>query len=269
MVGQPLGAFLPDTRQPRQLQRHAGDDEESKKQIHEVKSENNTLYIKHQDQRRWFEKVLNFSYFKRVVTVYLPATSYADAVIKSDTGEVNIPHDFSFNTLNVKTSTGDSTIKSDVATSTYVESSTGRISLADLSTKELSLKASTSDIYLESVKVEKDVVVNTSTGNIKTNALTAENFTSHCSTGKVQLANTLISNKIDIDTSTGDVKFQDSDADSLHIETSTGDVKGTFLTSKIFYVQSKSGKINVPVSSTGGICEVKTSTGDIVLSIKA
>jgi len=242
---------------------------EAKKQLHEVKSENNTLTIKAHDQRRWYEKVLNFSYFKRNIVIYMPAGTYTDAVIKASTGDINIPHDFSFNTLNVKTSTGDSRIKSDVATSTYVEASTGNVTLSEMSTKELNIKTSTGNIYLEKVNVETSVTVNASTGKVKTNELKAKNFSSNTSTGDVRMTNSIMEENIDIKTSTGDVNFDGADAATLHIKTSTGDVKGTLLTSKIFQAKSSTGKINVPTSTTGGLCEVETSTGDIVLSIKA
>jgi hypothetical protein len=54
----------------------------------------------------------------------------------------------------------------------------------------------------------------------------------------------------------------------MNIETSTGSVKGTILTPKIFMIRSDTGKINVPETTTGGICRIRTSTGNISITIK-
>ena len=81
------------------------------------------------------------------------------------------------------------------------------------------------------------------------------------------LTDTIIDNKIKIHTSTGNVRFTNSDGYELYIRTDTGSVKGTLLTSKIFYANTDTGRINVPHSTSGGICDVETDTGNIELSI--
>ena len=68
--------------------------------------------------------------------------------------------------------------------------------------------------------------------------------------------------------STGDVDLIDSDSDTFDIETSTGHVKGTILTTKIFDAKSDTGKVDVPLSGTGGLCKIRTSTGSIEIKIK-
>ena len=82
------------------------------------------------------------------------------------------------------------------------------------------------------------------------------------------LTDTIVANHIEIKTNTGDVRFDDADAETLSVKTDTGDVKGTLLTSKIFYAKSDTGKINVPKSTSGGICEIETDTGNISIQIK-
>ena len=71
-----------------------------------------------------------------------------------------------------------------------------------------------------------------------------------------------------IDSSTGNVTFEDSDAATIDVKTDTGDVTGTLLTSKVFYVTTDTGKVNVPKSTTGGLCNIETDTGDVRISIK-
>ena len=62
-------------------------------------------------------------------------------------------------------------------------------------------------------------------------------------------------------------EFDKLDAENLEIETGTGDVRGTLLSSKIFMVKTSTGDIDVPETTTGGICKVKTSTGEVYIRI--
>ena len=58
-----------------------------------------------------------------------------------------------------------------------------------------------------------------------------------------------------------------SDAGEIFIKTTTGSVKGSLLSSKIFMARSDVGKITVPRTTTGGICEIETDTGTINITI--
>lgn len=62
---------------------------------------------------------------------------------------------------------------------------------------------------------------------------------------------------------TGSVHLDGCDAAALSIETSTGDVAGSLLTEKVFAAETSTGKIDVPKSTTGDLCEIKTSAGSI------
>jgi DUF4097 and DUF4098 domain-containing protein YvlB len=87
------------------------------------------------------------------------------------------------------------------------------------------------------------------------------------STGSITMKNVVAAGEISIERSTGDVTFDGCDAATLRVQTSTGDVKGTLLTAKTFVVETRTGEKEVP-NTTGGKCEVTTTTGDIKLSIQ-
>ncbi len=241
---------------------------ERKKEYHEVKVANETLTITHHEDLQWYERIFSWDLSPRKVTVYLPAKAYGDLNIKSSTGDIIIPSDFSFNKLDAKLSTGDVNIKSNVVTLTKVETSTGKITISDVATNELNLKASTGDITVKNANVTTDATIKVSTGRVNTDNLKADNLSIKASTGNVTLTNTVITKHIEIGTSTGDVKFVDSDAETLKVETDTGDVTGTLLTSKVFYAETDTGRVDVPKSTTGGLCEIKTDTGNIKITIK-
>ena len=84
-----------------------------------------------------------------------------------------------------------------------------------------------------------------------------------------KFGNILANDKIDIRRSTGSVKLVDSDANSLYIKTSTGSVNLTLLSEKVFYATSSTGSVSVPKSTTGGLCEIHTSTGSIKAVVKS
>ena len=76
-----------------------------------------------------------------------------------------------------------------------------------------------------------------------------------------------VSNNINVSRTTGDVTFNKVDAASLDIETDTGDVTGTFNSDKTFIVNTRTGNEIYPRGTTGGKCNIKTTTGDIIISI--
>lgn len=239
--------------------------EERKKVYHEVKVENDTLYIKSIDTRPWYEK-FDFIFNKMKVTVYIPSGLYNNLNIESSTGDIYIPQEYSFNEINVKLSTGQINIKANSINKANIESTTGDISL-EMNAKSLNIKASTGIIKLNKVAVEEKIDIKTSTGNIVLNEVTAKNIDVNSSTGVVQLVSSIIEVHIEIETSTGDVKLEKSDSNTLHIKTATGNVKGTLLTNKIFIAKTDTGKVNVPVSTTGGLCQIETDTGNINIVI--
>lgn len=241
--------------------------EETTIYYHTVNVADNTLSIKGINNKKWYN-FFDLGINKIKVTVYMNAGEYSELTVKSSTGDVNVPHDYSFNNMKVEVSTGNVKINSDVKEALNVKSSTGDFDISEMSTKSLTAKASTGYVNLNKVAVEENIEINTSTGKIHLTDTTAKNLKAKASTGNVTLTNSVMKENINITASTGNVKFEDSDADTLNIKTDTGDVKGTLLTSKIFYVKTDTGKVNVPKSTTGGICEIETDTGDVSIQIK-
>lgn len=244
--------------------------EESTKQYHDVKVENGALTIQYHNELKWYERLFNWDFYKRKVTVYLPAEEYGELKIDSSTGDITVPAGYTFSETNIELSTGDVSIKSNVTNLAKIKTSTGDISLSDMSAKNIDLKVSTGKVNITNVNVTEDVKIKASTGSTKTNNVAARNFDVDASTGNVTFTNSVMSGKITVTVSTGNVKFEDSDAASLDIKTSTGDVTGTLLTAKIFDARSDTGSVKVPPATewSGGLCQIKTDTGRINISVK-
>lgn len=231
-----------------------------------VKIEDSSLkIIQKEDNTKWWKYI--FFNPKTNIDVYLPVQEFVSLTIKNDTGDISMVDGYSFESIDVKSSTGDAKFSTVNADQTKIEASTGNIEISEMETKGVDVKASTGKIKLNKVNVEENIVANLSTGDITLNEVKAKNLDIKTSTGKQIYTNTIITENIKAKASTGDITFNDSDAETLDIETDTGDVRGTLLTGKTFQCFTDTGKVRVP-ETTGGICKVKTDTGDIILSVK-
>lgn len=241
---------------------------ERENEHHEVVVADNTLSIKYKDDLPWYKRWFDLNSNKMNVTIYLPGSNYENLTVKSSTSDININKEYSFADLDIKLSTGDIKVYSDVTNKLKAETTTGNVSINEVSTSSIELKASTGKLNLNKVDVTGDITLTTSTGNMNLEEVTAANLTTNCSTGEVKLNKVTLVNNLNIKTSTGDIVVVDSDANEVNLEASTGDVNAIFLTSKIVYATSSTGNVDVPHSTSGGLCNIKTSTGDIVVRIK-
>lgn len=176
-------------------------------------------------------------------------------------------YDFSFESVKINSHTGDVSLTSS-SDEANIKLSTGNIKLENINIDNASLVTATGNHYLKNVVATNNVFIESSTGTITLNNVDCKNLTAITDTGRVKLTDVIATGRFEISTETGGVTLEDSDASEMNIETSTGSVKGTILTPKIFMARSDTGKINVPETTTGGICRIRTSTGNISITIK-
>ena len=241
---------------------------EEKNLKHSVTVKDGKLEIKLIDERKWYEHISPFNFSKHKVIVHLPKETVSALMIDSSTGDVNLSRELSFSSLVISLSTGDVKVFASVLGNTKIETSTGDVSLSGASFDSIDLKVSTGDIELSSLSAG-DIKMTVSSGSAELNAVNCKTVTTSGSTGDVDFERVVVSGKLSITRSTGDVEFEDCDAAELYVKTSTGDVEGSLLTSKIFFTKSSTGRINVPKTTSGGACEIETSTGDIEIYIKS
>ncbi|MBO4579632.1 MAG: DUF4097 family beta strand repeat protein [Clostridiales bacterium] len=200
-------------------------------------------------------------------TVYLPKESYEDLVINSDTGDVKIPEDFSFKSVNFDLDTGDVELKASAEGKISIKTDTGDLSLSGIEAEEMTLSSDTGKIELTDVDIKGDLRVNEHTGDVILKKVNCANFNTEGSTSDLSLTDVFATTKFDFKRSTGDVKFRNSDASEITVRTSTGDVSGSLSSDKTFITSSDTGDIKVPQGTSGGRCEISTDTGDITISI--
>lgn len=239
---------------------------EPEKMKHSVDVQNDTLIISEVDDRDWYEYI-GISIGSPKITVYLPKTQYDSVTIKADTGNIEIPNIFVFESIDISASTGN--IKCTTSSSGFIKikTSTGNISLQSIYAMELDLSVSTGHVTVADAACVGDIKINVSTGKASVTDVTCKNMVSTGNTGDITLKNTLATDLISIKRTTGDVRFDCCDAAELSVQTDTGDVTGSFLTDKTFIVETDTGNVSVP-KTTGGKCEIRTNTGDIKTSIE-
>lgn len=217
---------------------------ENNKMKFDISVMNKKLIIKQHDKRNFLERF--FDFYDLEIELYLEYEVYNNLIINNDTGDIFISEYLSFNDITIISSTGDLKLKANEINNLDIKSSTGDIEINDTIIKNnVSIESSTGEIVLKNVNCDKL--------DIKT------------STGYTKLINVLVSKDFTMDGSTSDLYLYRFDANNIYITLSTGDINGIILTNKIFMVTSSTGEILVPVTTTGGICKIKTSTGDVTI----
>ena len=220
---------------------------EQKNINHSVRVKDNTLLIKVDDNRKWYEYI-NINFGKTKITIYLPKNEYGELFIDSDTGNINIPNNFNFNSIDIIEDTGNVKNYASVNDNIKIKTSTGNIHIENINANIIDLSAST--------------------GNIKIVNAKCVNLLSKVDTGTVLLKNAVATEKFIIETDTGDVKFVASDASDIFVKTDTGNVTGSLLTDKVIFAESDTGNIDVPKIIADEKCEIITDTGDIKITIE-
>lgn len=240
---------------------------ETEKVKHSATVQDGTLVIKIIDTRKWYEHIGIFLGTPKM-TVYLPEDTYHALFINTDTGDIFVPDIFSFDELEIEGDTADVECLASVTNDMEINLSTGRIRMDSVTAGEISLSTSTGNIQLNAVSSKGNIEIETDTGSVNLTDVTCTDLTAEGDTGTITLKNVVATGKFLIENDTGDVRFDNSDALQISVKTSTGDVIGSLCADKVFITETSTGRINVPKTTTGGTCEIKTSTGDIEITIE-
>ena len=229
---------------------------------HTVSVVANTLTIHLENEKKWYEYI-GINLGKPEITVHIPTWIYDKLSVQTDTGDVVIPEEFRFDGVDIACSTGNVTCCASQTGDVRIKASTGDITVENILARSMELSVSTGKVSVTNVACVGNVDICVSTGRTVLDGLSCKNLYSTGSTGNLSMKNVIVEKTSSINRSTGDVNFDGCDAAEITIKTDTGHVKGSLLSSKIFIVDTDTGEIVVPKSTTGGKCEVSTDTGDI------
>lgn len=202
------------------------------------------------------------------ITVYLPRGDYGALTVRGDAGDVSIPADFTFQSVDVTLDTGSASCLASAEGDIAIRTDTGRIAAADLAAAGMTLASDTGAIELSGLRLTGALELRQDTGRATLEDVTCDSLTSAGQTGDLRLTGVVAAGAFDLTRDTGDILFDGCDAGSIAVRTDTGDVTGTLLTDKVFAVHSDTGRVSVPETAAGGRCEITTDTGDIRMEVR-
>lgn len=222
---------------------------ESDRIINTVEVQNDTLTITRRDTRRWYERISFWWGGGLTLTVYLPEQEYQTLFLKTVSGDISVPDDFTFTQAEASSTSGDILFLARTAGGLTVTSTSGEIETGNAS--------------------GGDVRVTTTSGDIRLSGVTARELNVKTTSGEIELKSVVAEHGADVRSTSGDVEFDRFDAASIRIKTVSGEVEGNLLSPKAFETHTTSGGVRVPPSDpSAGTCSVTTTSGDIRLEVK-
>ena len=239
---------------------------ESKDEPHVVSVTDGTLTISRSENKKLIQ--IHFVSEQTKITVYLPQAEYDFLSVKASTGDIKIPKDLSFKTVDTQVSTGDVSCSASVSETLRIKTTTGNVRVNGVSANAIKLTTSSGKITASDISCEGELCVKVSTGKTYLTDIACESLFSEGDTGDISLTNVIAEKSFSITRSTGDVTFEDCDAGEIFVKTDTGKISGTLLSEKDFSsCRSDTGSLRVPKNGSGGKCELVTDTGNITIEL--
>ena len=227
-----------------------------------VAVEKETLVVRSRNQKAWYASI-GFHFDAPKITVYLPQTQYNTLTIAGKTGNVEIPETLAFENVAISLSTGNVDFCASASGAVRITTSTGNIRVERATAGAFDLSVATGRVIVSAVNCRENVTVHVSTGVTYLTDLSCKSVVSVGTTGDISLQNVVATERFSVERSTGRVKFDRCDAAEIYVKTTTGAVTGSFLSDKVFVIDTARGSVDVPPTVAGGRCEIRTSTGDI------
>lgn len=239
---------------------------ESDKITHRVTVEDQTMTISQESHRKWYD-YLGLSWGTTELTVYLPAGEYGALRVSTMSGDVEIPDALSFSEAKIENCSGSVRFSAAVAEDLSIKTVSGDIEVRRTNPKNLRLTSTSGEISVDSAQLAGSLEAYAVSGDITLTSVSCQDITAETTSGEVELEQTVAAEALRIETVSGDIDLTRSDAASAWLKSTSGEVSGTLLTEKVFFTDTTSGSVEVPRTTGGGTCEIKTVSGDIEFSI--
>lgn len=209
-----------------QMQNKKGED------ISEIKIEETTGKISIVETYKWQENLFSFNFTEPTLVVYLPQERVYDLDLQTTTGAIQLGSGaLNVSNVTLKATTGLISTKDCTVVATgeaHFETTTGVISVGELSAKTVVLKTTTGFLNVHKAITAKDSVsLKTTTGALKTSGtITADSVTAKATTGDMKIESAIYANAIVLETTTGSLnaRIGGKKADySILVSHSTGD----------------------------------------------
>lgn len=241
---------------------------ESDQIINTVEVEDGVLTVTRRDNRKWYGRMGIWWSGGADVTVYLPEREYESIVLKTVSGEIDVPEDFAFAAADVNTTSGDITFLARTSGGLNIQSTSGAITAGGAAGGPVRMTTTSGDVRLSDAAAE-ELSVKTTSGEVFLSRVTARELEITTTSGEMELRFVRAEGSARLESVSGDVDLQDFDAADITVKTTSGDVDGSLLSPKAFEIHTTSGGVRVPPSDpSGGVCTVKTTSGDVEIEVK-
>ena len=140
--------------------------EEEMNAKHSVTVTENTLQIKVDDNKKWYEDIgINLNVPK--ITVYLGKSEYGNISLETDTGNVSLNNIIATGKLSIEIDTGNVNFESCDASEVFIETDTGNVTGSFLTDKVIFAESDTGKIDIPKVITDEKCEIIADTGNIK------------------------------------------------------------------------------------------------------
>ncbi len=201
------------------------------------------------------------------VFFYLPKEQYDALTLEGNTGSVTLPKPFSFERIALTLDVGSFNCQASVAGNLRVTTNVGSINVSDLSARQMQLTSDVGSVRVANVEVAEEMRVTSDVGGVAIDGLNCGTLTVVVDSGTADVSHAIARDAIQITADAGNVLFHGCDAQNITVTTDAGSVTGTLRTGKIFQVQTDIGHVDVPDSTPGGTCKIRTDVGDVQIQI--
>ncbi len=241
---------------------------ENEKFSYSVTVENETLVIRRNDLRKWYERWNLFSFDTPSLTVRLPEKNYKTLNVKSRSCGVLVEEGLTFEKAAISVTSGKIRYYADAKDELILSSTSGGLEVKNVSAKVIQGSVTSGSLLVENVTAHGLTFSAVSGSSTVKNAAVSEDFSLKGSSGSVTLENVVCGGNLSVKNTSSSILLNRCDGKNITIKSVSGSVKGTVLTEKIFLAKSSSGSVNVPDSvPDGGFCEIETTSGSIHISL--
>lgn len=228
------------------------------------------LTVAQTDAGRWYEYIGFFYGAEESMTVYLPADALDSLTVQTASGDIAAGAPFTFERVRLKTASGEVDFSAQARENLLIETVSGDITAAGTATLNAAISATSGEIRLAHLSVADILTVTAVSGDLELEGVTVAGAADlETTSGEVELTDTRVADCLVINTVSGDVELENSEGETMYIHTTSGDVTGTLPRAKDFELKSTTGRNWYSASSSdGGLCEVTSTSGDIVLYVE-
>ena len=171
--------------------------------------------------------------------------------------------------ISIGTSTGITLyLPEDLYGNIDIDTDSGKLEISGISAEDLSFNGDSGWVNIRDCKIIDTIQVTVDSGKVGLENINCTDLDLSGDSGFLDMKNVVAARNMDIKRESGMVTLDDCDAAMIRVETESGAVKGTLLSGKTFKVSSESGSVKVPQDGGNGVCEIKTESGLVLISIK-